>query len=302
VSRIAAALALFVLGAAAALLSACGAHPADPRRGRRVVHVVAGEDFWGNVAAQIGGAHVAVTSIIRDPSADPHLYESDPHDAAEIATANVVIVNGAGYDDFMSKLLGASSGRGRTVLTVARILRVKGSDPNPHLWYDVPRVPRVAAAIAAVLAREDPADAPRFRANLARFDASLRPILATLRAIRARFPGAPVAYTERVPGYLLADAGLSVRTPPGFASAIEDGNDPGPGDTAAMDAAVSDHRIRVLLDNVQAQSAVTQHVAALARAAGIPVVAVTETLPPSQHDYQAWQLHQARALLGALQR
>lgn len=282
-------------------LTACGAaHPADPRAGRRVVHVVAGENVWGDIAGQIGGAHVAVTSILRDPTADPHLYESDPHDAAEIATANLVIVNGAGYDDFMPKLLGASSSTGRTVLTVAQVLHVTGSDPNPHLWYDVSRTPMVAAAIEAALAREDPADATLFRANLARFDASLKPVLDTIDVIRTQHPGAPVAYTERVPGYLLADAGLSVKTPAGFAAAIEQGNDPGPADTQAMEAAVTGHRIKVLLYNAQAVSAVTKRVRQLAQRAGIAVVAVTETLPPAQRSYQAWQRHQAQALLGAL--
>jgi zinc/manganese transport system substrate-binding protein len=295
------AVALAALLGAAAALTACGAaHPANPRTGRRVARVVAGENMWGDIAAQIGGVHAAVTSIISDATADPHLYESDPRDAARIETANLVIVNGAGYDDFMGKLLGASSSSGRTVLTVAHVLHATGSDPNPHFWYDVRRVPAVATAIEVALARADPADAAGFRANLARFDASLRPIARAAAAIRSAFPGAPVAYTERVPGYLLADAGLTVRTPAGFARAIEDGNEPSPADTQAMDAAVSGHEIRALLVNTQATSAVTRHVEQLARAAGIPIVAVTETLPPADRTYQAWQLGQVRALQTAL--
>ncbi len=294
-------LSLLALGVALAL-SACGAaRPPDPRSGARVVHVVAGENVWGDIARQVGGAHARVTSILSDPQADPHLYESDPHDAAEVATANLVIVNGAGYDDFMGKLLGTSSGKGRTVLTVSKLLGLIGSDPNPHVWYDVARVPEVAAAIAAALAREDPDDAAKFRTNARRFDASFAPLVKTIAAIRANAPGAPVAYTERVPGDLVADAGLTVKTPAGFARAVEEGNEPSPADSAAMDSVITDHEARVLLNNTQATSAATKHVVALARQAGIPVVAVTETLPPGQ-AYQAWQLRQTRALLAALER
>jgi zinc/manganese transport system substrate-binding protein len=118
--------------------------------------------------------------------------------------------------------------------------------------------------------------------------------------IKQKYAGAAVAYTERVPGYLLANAGLSVKTPAGFASAIEDGNEPSPADTIAMDNLMTDHGIKVLLYNAQTTSAVTEQVKALARAAGIPVIGVTETLPANQPTYQSWQLSQARALLAAL--
>jgi zinc/manganese transport system substrate-binding protein len=299
VPRSAAASALLALCALA--LSACGAaHPANPRTGARVVHVVAGENTWGDIATQLGGAHALVTSILHDPGADPHLYESDPRDAARVETANLVIVNGAGYDGFMTKLLGASSSKGRTVLTVASILHATGSDPNPHFWYAAARVPTVAAAIERALAREDPADRAMFAARLRHFDASLRPLMAAIAAIARTDAGAPVAYTERVPGYLVVEAGLTDATPSGFARAIEDGDEPSPQDTQTMDALVGGRHIRALLLNTQATSPATKHLATLARQAGVPVVAVTETLPPAQRTFQAWQLAQARALQAAL--
>jgi zinc/manganese transport system substrate-binding protein len=286
------------------VLGACSttnvASPALRTASSATVNVVAGENVWGSVAAQVGGSHVRVTSIIRDPSADPHLYASDPRDAGAIAQSRLVIVNGAGYDSFMAKLIHAAPKSGRTVLTVADILRVTGTGPNPHFWYDIPHVPEVATAIEAALAAADPPDAPAFAVNLAAFDAALRPVLDTLAEIKTRYPGAPVAYTERVPGYLLAAAGLEVKTPPGFASAIEDGNEPGPGDTQAMISLINSRAIKVLLYNSQATSPVTQHVRDLASRAGIPIVGVTETLPPTERDYQTWQFDQARALLRAL--
>ncbi len=265
-----------------------------------VVNVVAGENFWGNIVAQIGGRHVRVTSILSNPATDPHLYESDVANAIAVAEAGLVIENGAGYDTFLSQLLGATTHSGRVVISVQHVLGAAGPDVNPHFWYDIPRVPRVAAAFEAALARLEPRDAALFAANLAAFDRSLGPVQAVLRTIRRRYPGAPVAYTERVPGYLLQAAGLRVLTPPGFAASIEDGNEPAPGDTLAMDLLLTGRKVRVLLYNAQVISPVTEQVRALARKSGVPVVPVTETMPPSFRTYQAWQLAQARALLRAL--
>jgi len=282
-----------------ALLGAgCGSGSAQAPPG--VVKVVAAENFWGDITRQLGGAHVAVTSIISDPSADPHQYESDARDAAAIAGADVVVLNGVGYDDFVAKLLSSTSNQGRVVLKVSDVLHVTGGDANPHLWYDLPRIPEVAGAIEAALVARDPADRATFAANLTTFAASLAPIDRLVSEIATKYAHAPVAYTERVPGYLLDAARLDVVTPPGFARAIEDGNEPSAGDTTAMDGLVSGHRIRALLYNAQATSPVTKHVQDLARAAGIPVVAVTETQPPTEPSYQSWQEHQLAALLTAL--
>jgi zinc/manganese transport system substrate-binding protein len=171
---------------------------------------------------------------------------------------------------------------------------------NPHFWYDLPRAPRVSAAIEAALARLLPRDAASFAANLAAFDRSLGPVQAVVRAIRRRYPGAPVAYTERLPAYLLQAAGLRVLTPPRFAAAIEDGNEPPPRTPLAMDQLLTGRKIRVLPYNAQAVSPVTQHARALARRAGVTAVALTETMPPSFRTYQAWQLAQTTNLLHAL--
>jgi zinc/manganese transport system substrate-binding protein len=286
--------------AVAGILAGCGAGPSDPTKGSRVVRVVAAENVWGDVVAQIGGRHASVSSIISDPRADPHLYASNPRDAARLAQANLVVVNGLGYDDFARKLLAAASSSKRRVLTIADVVRPSGGDRNPHLWYDSPRLPAVARAIADALAAQDPRDAGYFRSNAARFVRSLGPLDATLATIRRRHPRAPVAYTERVPGYLLEAAGLTVKSPPAFASAIESGSEPGPGDTQRMDDLVSGHRVDALLYNSQAVTPVTKRLRALAVRSGVPVVAVTETLPRDEPSFQSWQRHQAQALLKAL--
>jgi len=291
ISLLAGAVSLGVLGGAGGASGAA----ATPT----VVHVVAAENFWGNITSQLGGRDVRVTSLITNPNADPHLFETDAADAATLAEAGVVIENGAGYDTWMSSLLSADGGH-PTIVNAASVLHVSGSDPNPHLWYDIPRVPTVAAAIAAALTEAAPQDASTFRTNLVRFDASLAPIDATLATIKARFHNVSVAYTERVPGYALAVAGLDVKTPPGFARAVEDGVDPGPADTLAMQQLIDDHDINVLLYNVQTVTPVTTQMRALARQHGIPVVGVSETMPAGVATYQQWQQSQLTNLLHAL--
>jgi len=283
--------------AAAGVGLAAGGSSSPPRGGP--VAVVAAENFYGNIASQIGGAHVAVTSVLSDPNADPHLFEPGTHNGLAVSQAALVIQNGVGYDSFMQKLEDAAPSSHRIVVTVAGVLGVTGADANPHLWYDVPELGRIASAIASGLGRADPAHRRDYRAGLARFDRSLRALRREVAAIRARFGGTPVAYTEPVPGYLLAAAGLRSLTPAAFARAIEDGSEPSPQSVAQMTALLSGRRVRVLVYNDQAVSPITSRIRAAARAAGIPVIGVSETMPPGE-SFQAWQLGQARALERAL--
>jgi zinc/manganese transport system substrate-binding protein len=281
------------------LVLTTSADPAGAATTPSVVKVVAAENFWGNITSQLGGHDVSVTSLITNPNADPHLFESDAADAAHLAQAQVVVENGVNYDTFMHSLLGADGGH-PIVVTAASVLHVTGADPNPHLWYDIPRVPAMAAAITAALIHAAPRDAATFRANLSTFDASLAPLTATLDTIRRLYAGAPVAYTERVPGYALTAAHLVVKTPVGFAKAIEDGVDPGPGDTVAMEQLITGGHIDVLLYNTQTVSSVTTQIRQLALSHHIPVVGVSETMPLTARSYQQWQLGQLEALRHAL--
>jgi zinc/manganese transport system substrate-binding protein len=282
-------------------LAACT--PTSTRSGAPVaglVRVVAAENFWGDIAAQIGGSHVAVTSIITDPNVDPHTHESNPRDAAALSSAQLVIENGLGYDDFIDKLLSASHTPGRTVLSIQQVLAIGGSNPNPHVWYDTAQLPAVAQAIRNALATADPADAATFAANAKTFDDSLAPLLSTIAHIKTSYAGTRIAYTERVPGYLVAAAGLVVGSPAGFAQSIEDGNDPSPRDTAVFDAAITGHQVKVLLYNSQVTDAQTDKIKQRAQKAGIPTVGVAETIPKADASFQAWQLRQDNELLAAL--
>ena len=243
---------------------------------------------------------MSVTSVLNDPNADPHLFEPGTVVGAAVARANVVIENGVGYDAWMDKLIAAASHPGLDVVTIADVLGVSGTDVNPHLWYDVPRLPDIAAAIGKALASADPAHRSDYETLEASFVASLEPLDDAVSAIKAQFAGAPVAYTEPVPGYLLEAAGLVVKTPEAFARAIEEGNDPTPQAVAEMEALFTDHQVKVLLYNAQATSPVTDRLRQLAEQNSIQVVPVTETIPPGAKSFQDWQLSQVQALSRAL--
>jgi zinc/manganese transport system substrate-binding protein len=266
---------------------------------RSKLQVVAAENVYGDIASQIGGPRIHVTSILSDPNADPHLFEPGTRNGLAVAEAKLLIQNGLGYDAFMTRLANASPSKSRVVVTIADVLGVRGRAANPHLWYDVPKLSRVAGAIAAALVRADPAGRATYRAGLRRFVSRCSPLQAEVRLIRTRFGGSAVAYTEPVPGYLLAAANLRNLAPPAFTRAIEDGSEPPPAAVAAMTSLMSGRRIKVLLYNDQTVSPITSRIRSAAIAHHIPVVGVSETLPPHL-SFQQWQLQQARTLASAL--
>lgn len=304
-------LAVAALTAATVMLAGCGSHPSNgpstttagstpSAAASAPIDVVASTNFWGDIAKQIGGDHVNVTSIMSDPNTDPHEFEADAKTAAAVSKAQFVIENGLGYDDFMDKLMASSPNPNRAVLNAADVMQISGADANPHIWYYIAKDPAVASAIADQLGKLDPADAPTFTANAKTFNDSLAPIDAAIANIKAKYSGAPVGYTERVPGYLVDAAGLKLATPASFAQSIEDGNDPSVADTQAMDAAITGKAIKVLLYNGQVTSPATEAVKKLAQTNAIPIVGVTETLPPTDQNFQAWQLRQINELTTAL--
>jgi zinc/manganese transport system substrate-binding protein len=290
---------ILILGAAV-LLSATLAASRAAQAGS-TLQVVAAENVYGDIAAQIAGPRARVTSILSDPNADPHLFEPGTRNGLAVAEAKLVIQNGLGYDAFMTRLERASPAKSRAVVTIADVLGIHGRDANPHLWYDVPKLPRIGGAIEAALERVDPAGRSTYRAGLRRFVAGCSSLRAEVRRIRTRFGGAAVAYTEPVPGYLLAAANLRNLAPPAFTRAIEDGSEPSPAAVAAMTSLLTERRVRVLLYNDQTVSPVTNRIRSAAIAHHIPVVGVSETLPPHL-TFQQWQLRQARSLASALSR
>ncbi|WP_175886461.1 zinc ABC transporter substrate-binding protein [Burkholderia sp. BCC0044] len=261
------------------------------------VNVVAAENFYGDVASQIGGRHVAVTSILSNPDQDPHLFEASPKTARALQHAQVVIYNGANYDPWMGKLLGASKQAKRATIVVADLVGKKAGD-NPHLWYDPATMPAAARAIAAELGRADPANKAEYDANLQKFVASLKPVDDKVAALRAKYKGAPVTATEPVFGYMSDAIGLDMRNQR-FQLATMNDTEASAQDVAAFEGDLRKKQVRVLIYNSQAEEPMTKRMLKIARDGGVPTVSVTETQPAGK-TFQQWMTGQLDALANAL--
>ncbi len=292
-----------VLAAAVAVpvgVAACGSSSAPGASSNGVVRVVAAENEYGNVAAQVGGRYVHVVSVESNPNTDPHTYEVSPSVASEVSGAGLVIQNGAGYDTFMNKIESASPGSRRRVIDVQQLLGLPDSTPNPHLWYEPKTMPAAAKAMGDDLAALDPSHAAYFRSNVARFDSSLQPWLQAIAAFRAEDKGARAATTEPVADYLLVAMGIDNVTPFAFQADIMNGTDPTPQDVALENGFFSNHTVKVFAYNQQVVDSLTEAIRANARKAGIPVVGVYETMPTPGYDYQTWMEAETKAIQAAV--
>ena len=251
------------------------------------IKLIAAENFYGGVAQQIGGPQVAVSSVMSNPDQDPHLFETSPAVVRDLTAADIVIYNGADYDPWMAKLLTVATRPGRTVIVAADLVHKKSGD-NPHLWYDPSTMPAVAQAIAAALSKRDPAHTADYQERLAAFLASLKPIDDKIAAIRKKYGGAPVTASEPVFGYMAAALGFKMRNEK-FQIAIMNNTEPSARDVAAFENDLRQHKVRVLFYNKQASDKIVQHLVELARANKVPVVGVTELVPPGM-NFQDWIL------------
>jgi len=275
---------------AALLVAGCGiGSPPAGSSGR--LHVVAAENFWGSIAAQVGGGTVSVTTIINNPDADPHDYDPTPADARAIAQADYVIVNGAGYDPWASKLLDANPVDGRKVLDVAKLAGVRDGD-NPHMWYSPTIVQRVILKMGTDLGLAD-------RAQQLWSD-GFAEYRNTIAIIRQKYSGTPVGATESIFAYMAQGTGLDLITPSAYLNAISEGADPSASDKATVINQIDTKQIRVFVFNSQNSTPEVQGLVDRARARGIPIVSVTETLVPAEASFQAWQTAELKALLAAL--
>jgi zinc/manganese transport system substrate-binding protein len=261
------------------------------------VSVVAAENFYGDVARQIGGADVAVTSILSSPDQDPHLFEASPSTARQLAGAKLVIVNGADYDPWMEKLLAASPAPGRREIVVAALVGRKSGD-NPHIWYDPATMETLAARLTAELTALDPAHDADYHDRAEAFAASLKPLEKRIAAMKAKYAGAPVTASEPVFGYMAQALGLAMRNQR-FQLAVQNDAEPSVSDVASFEDDLRGHKVRVMIYNRQANEPSAQRLVKLAGAEKIPVVGVTETEPPGK-TWQEWMLSQLDALDQAL--
>lgn len=253
------------------------------------IAVVAAENFYGDIARQIGGDRATVVSIMNNPDQDPHLFETTPGIVRQIAGAKVVVFNGADYDPWMEMLLKAAPRPGRLEINVAALTARKAGD-NPHLWYDPTIMRRVAMALEADFNKADKAHAADYSARLKNTLASLEHIAGRVAQIKAKYAGQAVTASEPVFSLMAEALGLKMRNEK-FQLAIMNDTEPSARDVAAFEQDLKEHKVRVMFYNKQASSKIVQHLVELARAAKIPVVGITETAPPEM-TYQDWMLKQ----------
>ncbi|MCL2552987.1 MAG: zinc ABC transporter substrate-binding protein [Actinomycetia bacterium] len=270
--------------------------------GGRTIQVVAAENFWGSIASQLGGSHVHVTSIIDNPDADPHDYEPTAADARSVAGAQYTIVNGIGYDAWADKLLSATPGSGRTDLKVGDLVGIKPGG-NPHRWYSPSDVHSVIDRITADYKKIDPADAADFDKLKTAFETqTLAPYDQAIAGIKAKYAGTPIGASESIVSPLAEGLGLKMLTPAGFLNAISEGTDPTAHDKALIDQQIKGKQIKVYVYNSQNATPDVQQQVKAAKAAGIPVATVTETLTPAGASFQDWQVRQLQGIQQALQK
>ena len=302
---------LLAVGVAAALTAGCStkstakpaaaAVPGGPAGSSTKIAVVAAENFWGSIALQLGGTHVAETSIITNPDTDPHSYEATPNDAKLIAGAQLFIQNGIGYDtSWAPKLVSANPAAGRDVLTVGDVVGLKDGD-NPHQWYSHDSVYKVIDAIVAEYKKLDPADAAYFDTQKQTFENTTLAGYNQLESeIKTQYAGTPIGASESIVSPLADTLGLKMLTPYSFLKDISEGNDPSVADKTAIDSQIKGKQIKVYVYNSQNSTPDISAQVDEAKAAGIPVTTVTETLAPASATFQDWMVGELRGLKAAL--
>ncbi|WP_330271435.1 zinc ABC transporter substrate-binding protein [Lentzea sp. NBC_00516] len=286
-------------------LAACGTTTPSADSGK--IQVVASTNVWGSVIKAVGGDEVEVKALLDDPAADPHSYESKPADAALVKDAKLVVFNGGGYDDFFAKLITSDA----TKKIEAFPLRDNHAEPqtgapdadghdhsvNEHVWYDLHTVQAVAEAAANELGALAPDKKTTFEKNTADFTTKLEELEKKVAGIGK---DRKVASTEPIAHYLIDESGAEDVTPEAFSKAIEEESDVPAAALASMNQLVESKQVNVLVENTQTENQVTKSVVEKARAAGVPVVAVTETLPEGVTGYLDWMSKQVDALTQAL--
>jgi zinc/manganese transport system substrate-binding protein len=319
---------LFVAGSAAVALAltGCSASAAEGDAAGDTVAVVASTNVYGDIAAQIGGDLVSVTSIIDSAAQDPHSYEASAQDQLALSKAALVVENGGGYDPFIDSLLSASDNADVVVVNASEASGLLDADHseedhaeeehseeehseedghnhiegfNEHVWYSFHGVEHIAEEIAHELSEIDADNAATYEENLATFVSGIADLEATAEELHSSTEGKGVAITEPVPLYLLEEAGLTNLTPEAFSEAIEEGTDVAPLVLQETLALFDGGSVSLLAYNEQTAGAETEQVAAAAEDAGVPVVSFTETLPDGA-DYFSWMTENLEAISAAV--
>jgi zinc/manganese transport system substrate-binding protein len=261
------------------------------------INVVAAENFYGDVAQQIGGDQVDVTSILTNPDQDPHLFTVNVDTARAVPTAQIVIYSGIDYDPWMEDMTAAHPNPNRVVTNVSALIHAAKGD-NPHIWYSPATMPALAQKLAADLGRLAPAHTDLFHARLAKFLASLKPLNDRIAALKAKYAGTDVLATEPVFGYMAGALGFKMHAM-GFQNHVMNNTEPTAQESEEFETLLKSKKVKLLFYNGQVTDPITTRMQGVAKAAGVPIIGVTET-EPSGTSYVPWMLSQLDAVQKAL--
>lgn len=266
---------LIALAIAASLaLAGCSTTVAESDK----FQIVASTNVWGDIAQSIGGDLVHVTSIISDPNKDPHSYEASARDELAVKNADLVVVNDAGYDDFMERLINAS-GANPHVFRVNSSATSVAPGTNVHFWYSLRAVGEIADDLAAALGHVDEAHAADYQKNLDVFKEQLTKLSSKAATIAANHPDLSVFATESLAGLMLTDLNIKDITPKDFRSAIENETDVSVKAMAAAINMIESKKVAAVILNEQTSNAQIDKIVAAADDAGVPVIGLSELLP-----------------------
>lgn len=269
-----------------------GACPIDP------VAVVVTVDQWGDIVERLGGDCAVVDTIITGSSADPHDFEPSPSDSAEFEGADLVVVNGLDYDHWAENAIDTLDDA-PAVVDGGAVVGLEEGD-NPHIWYGPGYVRQIAAAITTELKALAPDAAAYLDSQQAAWAEAMAAYDDQVAAITAVAGGRSFAATEPVFDSMADAAGLTNATPDGYESAALNESEPSPADIAEFEQALAGGDIDVLVFNAQTEGPVPDQLRDAAEAAGVPVVEVTETVPPGTDSFVEWQVTQLKSLATAL--
>lgn len=266
-----------------ASVAACGNGQSTSEK-NGTIEVAASVNQWGTVAKALGGDNVNVTSIINSTNVDAHDYEPTTSDIAKLQKAQVIIVNGAGYDAWAVK---ATQTANATIVNAAEIGGVNDGE-NPHVWFSADVRKAVAQAITEAYEQADAAKKNDFDKMNDQWTAEENNVESKIAEVKQKTDGLTYAATESVASYLAEDMGLANATPSGYARATANESEPTPTDIKQFTDALKAGEIKLLVVNTQEESELTDKITDAAKSVEVPMVELTEQMPEQYDSLTAW--------------
>lgn len=266
-----------------ASVAACGSGRSSSEK-NGTIEVVASVNQWGTVAKTLGGGNVNVTSIINSTNVDAHDYEPTTSDIAKLQKAQVIIVNGAGYDAWAVK---AAQSANATIVNAAAVGGVNDGE-NPHVWFSADVRKAVAQAITEAYEQADAAKKSDFDKLHDQWKSEENNVESKIAEVKQKSDGLAYAATESVASYLAEDMGLTDATPSGYVRATANESEPTPTDIRQFADALKSGEIKLLIVNTQEESELTGKITNAAKSANVPMVELTEQMPERYDSLTAW--------------